>query len=149
MHKIFSKGFFFDSSTPHDRDRTVITNRRRFDQQTRSRPLIVITASSDGSRSTSLNINTVIRYRYLPIPVATPSSGTGSIQYRTRSPLESDTVIQNWMMVSGTGYRSLGTGIGRYRYRMTVRTTIGEPYLERLRFMIYKGMSIVRKYEIS
>ena len=49
------------------RDRTVITNRRRFDQQTRSRPLIAIFASSDGSRS-----------------IYIPSSGTGISRYRYR-----------------------------------------------------------------
>ena len=54
--------------------------------------------------------NTVIWYRYLPIPssstVIRHRIGTGSIQYRTRTPLSPIPVIQNWMTVSadtGTG----------------------------------------------
>ena len=114
MHKIFSKGFFFDSSTPHDSDRTVITNRRRFDQQTRSRPLIAITASSDGSRSTSLNINTVIRYRNLPIPLSgtviryrihpVPYPVPPLIRYRHQ---ELDDGIGYWIPVMGYRYRQI------------------------------------------
>ena len=44
-----------------------------------------------GDASRDIVVRTVIRYRYLPIPVPIPSIryriGTGSIQYRTRSPL--------------------------------------------------------------
>ena len=49
--------------------------------------------------------NTVIRYWYLPIP----SSGTGSVLEASSTapelPFIPIPVIQNWMTVSGTGYR--------------------------------------------
>ena len=53
------------------------------------------------------------------------------------------------MTVSGTGYRSLGTGIVRVRYRMTVRTTIGEPYLGIMRIVLGRLLGNIPMPEIK
>ena len=90
----------------------VITNTRRFDQQTRSRPLIAITSSSDGSRSVYIPLSGtgISRYRYRhrypvpgryrihPVPYPVPTL----IRYRHP---ELDDGFGYWIPVFGYRYR--------------------------------------------